>query len=174
MKTNGNGNSNQEQGWLSKALKLAAYPVAGFIGFWVARDHIRHSTFTKLEEEGALKDIYTPYIGKKEKIYDAMGREGITRKEWKALKKESRALSKKYTGDLRDRFEKLGLNDLRSQTREIYKQQTQKALIEGFTAATIVMGGLLILANSKTLSHAFAHREEEDKARDGAGGHTVG
>lgn len=152
--------SGQKPSLFSRALKVLAYPAGGFTGWWVARNHIRHSTFNMLREEGELDEIYKPHVEKKKALRRKL-EQATTQEEEKQIAEELKGLKKQYTLELRERFKALKLNTLKEQSAEIYKQQTHKALIEGFTAATIMMGGILILANSKTLSHAFSDTDKE-------------
>ncbi len=160
-----NGQQQNPDGIINKVLKVAAYPVSGFIGWWVSRNQIRHYTFEKLNDRGGLSDVIDDVEHGDAKLKE------ITLEAVKKIKqpgvmvdlgKEGRPVEKRYTAAIRERFERLGLNTVGKQSEYIYKPQFHKALLEGFTALSISLGAMLILANSKSLSKAFRDAESRD------------
>ncbi|MGE0754286.1 MAG: hypothetical protein AB7L92_03905 [Alphaproteobacteria bacterium] len=135
-----------------KVLSWVAYPVSGFIGYWIAKNHIEHSIFTNLAEEGRLGGIFSQYKKDQQNLdMKMLAAAGDT--ERKAIRKESKVLRQDYLKNLEGRYKELGLDKLSVKAKEVYDQQRHKALIEGFTALSISLGGFLILANSPFLSH---------------------
>ncbi len=165
--TNGNGKKNGEpDNIVSKVLKIAAYPLGGFSGWWVTKNQIRHYTFQKLKARGGLHDVIeTHENGRLQKeMFEAL--EHIRNSDSPYdLKTKSIPLENEYTEAIRERMKKLGLNGIKNQSEYIYKPQFHKALLEGFTAATIAIGGLLIIANSKSLTRAFNDLTDKDEAK---------
>lgn len=154
----------QEPGLVSKALKVLAYPIAALAGYWITRNQIRHSEFTKLKEEKELRDITDPY--KKAKlVINKKIKEAPTKEAKKTFQKEAAELSRDYTNNIRKRFEELGVDTMHAQLKDIYKPQFHKALLEGFTGASIVLIGILSLADSKALTHLF-NKEEKDSQQN--------
>lgn len=163
MEKNGKHNGEPDN-ILSKVLKIAAYPLGAFTGWWVTRNQVRHYTFQKLKVRGGLDDIIATHeegqlnremsealshIRNSDSVYD--------------LTTKNRPLEKEYTEAIRERMKKLGLDGIKNQSEFIYKPQFHKALIEGVTAATIAIGALLIIANSKSLARAFNDITDKEK-----------
>lgn len=157
MTANGNGRHGHEpESILNRVLKFIAYPASVLTGWWVTKNQVRHYTFEKLSKMGGLKDIREKYerdIAQVTTDGAQQLRRGII--EEFDLKKATQDLEREYTEAIRERMQKFKVNKLTRQNGYVYKPQSHKALLEGFTAGSIALGGLLILANSKSLARAF-------------------
>ncbi|MFO0388731.1 MAG: hypothetical protein ACK502_03300 [Alphaproteobacteria bacterium] len=164
MEKNGK-HTNEPDSLLGKALKIVAYPAAAFTGWWVTRNQIRHYTFEKLSKTGGLTDIRQEFDTKIKNLTS----EGVERIQQGnteySLRKVTKPVEQEYTAAIRERMRQLRVHTIERQSEYIYKPQFHKALIEGFTAASIMLGGLLILANSRSLSRAFGDVEDNDVSK---------
>ncbi len=167
---NGNGkHQNEADSLLSKLLKVAAYPLGAFSGWWVTRNQIRHYTFQKLRDRGGLADVISKHEDNVLKKETMAALDHVRHsKDVYDLTLKTRPFEQEYTEAIRDRMKQYGLNGIKRQSEYIYKPQFHKALLEGFTAATIAIGALLVIANSKSLARAFndmTDKEQDDKTR---------
>ncbi len=119
----GNGKKNSEpDNIVSKVLKIAAYPLGAFSGWWVTKNQIRHYTFQKLKGRGGLDDVIAKHEEGllKREMSEALNHIRNTDSVYE-LKVKNQPLESEYTEAIRERMRQLGLNGIKNQSEYIYK-----------------------------------------------------
>lgn len=134
--------------FLSKAFEIVAYPFSAVVGLFVAQKNIRDYAYDNAKNMEAVHDITVPHrdrlrgIGRRANMEISAGREfdliAATREEFRH-----------HPSNVQEGLKKLGIGTFPRQLTFTSSHQKQKAVLEGFGAAAISIGALLLVAESK-------------------------
>jgi hypothetical protein len=158
--------TSAETGFLSKALKVLAFPVAAVSGYWFAQTSIRNSAYDNAKFTGAVKGVSEPHRDALQKIGEKANAI-IEKGKTFDLPKEVRPLFEEHAPLVTKRLEDLNLGTLRKQWGFTSKYQKQQAIMNGLTAAGIAIGAVLSIANMKSIQQAFNRQGTEPKTEEG-------
>jgi hypothetical protein len=161
---------SEKPGIVSKTLRVIAYPVSAFAGYWVAKQRIRDSAYENAK-------FHNAFGAKGEMV--RRGEEGVQKFHEKLKEIGTEAQKAIRDGTPFDIVEKVGHHhaahkqDVEAGLKAVglgplYKRwkfntphQKNMAILDGVTIAGISIGALLTMADSKTLSHLFVSKDRE-------------
>lgn len=174
--------STETHGFLSTALKILAVPAAALAGYWVAANNIRNSVYDRLKFHDGFKSIKPNDRYKKGGVATEIPIAHLPPSQRESSELIAKAVKdvsegKTVEAGFADKIRKLdklteksiaeqlakydGLNTIGKQWKFTHKTGRQRALLEGFTAAGIVLAAIIPLANSKTLMGLFSEKDKE-------------
>ena len=152
-----------EKSPIAKSLNVLAYPISALIGYWFVRHDIRDGAYDAIKKDFPDRN---DFLGQRSAVLkDAFKR--IETGEKVDITQKMTELNREYSREGDAALEALGVNNMGKAWKFVHRGDHRKALMNGFTAAAIALGSLLAIANSKTVSEAFARQEEEEKKKDG-------
>lgn len=151
---------------VTRVLKVLTFPISAAAGFLVTHIEVRGHANKQAKQQRAADPIFDKIvqanddaIAENTRRFDA---KEVTLKEFRALERENR---KTYRRDADARMKQLGRGNFLGKFDYISRSNKNQALIEGITVATIAIGVLLTIADSKTLNNMFQKDENEQKSR---------
>ncbi len=154
-------NNGNPEGFVAKAIKVIAMPIAAASGYWVAARRIYVNAYDNAKEHGLFRDLIN---GERKQGMERIGAKAVAAAKAKTeyeILEESIPFHKVHTDKVLERFKDVGLGSTRKRWGFLRTDQKQAAIIEFMTVAGIAIGALLTVANNKTISHLFSNEQEQ-------------
>ena len=161
--------------WLNRALKIAAYPIAGLSGLLVAANDLHGSAYKKAQSVlgdpffGKIHAKHKPLYKANAEQYERRDKGGVVLTKFfdeemriKNLHSPAVGMKMKELGFSEEFF---GLKDIVHKWKYVNRGSKQQAVVNGMTVAGIAIGALLTMAGSKTLIEMFSGKEEKDQEK---------
>lgn len=149
--------------WVNRIISIAAYPIAGISGIWVAANELHNAAYQKAKGLDG-----NPHFGEIQKLYDGKYVDIAKKFEDGLLNTQQRltaewAVKKEYSKAVGGKMKALGfgdgwgrMEDLPNKWHSVNRGTKQSAIISGLTVAGVAIGALLTIANSKSLIEYFS------------------
>jgi hypothetical protein len=146
---------------LSNVLKLAAVPAGAITGYYAWDASARNFVYKNFASRGFLTDLQKKHKKDWQNTVQKVRAEGSL----EIADKLEDIIENYRSKELRPFFNEMGINS----QRKLYKVMTHNQKIEtgvlAFTAATMVAGGLLMIANNRGMLDLFAKHDKEQNGK---------
>ena len=172
---------NQEKGFFAKALKAAAYPVSGLIGYGIFVRDLHHAVLDKLKKVGSndphggdpeinnavFGDIRSKYRPRYRANLDkSLTGKQMLQTETQTMHEHSQDMGKKMMElGFTERNEFLDFKGVRDKWRYINSSVHHKILLEGIAVTGIALGVLLTMVDNKWLNDRLGGKDKNENSR---------
>jgi len=156
--------NREEDGIVSKILRVIAFPVAAMTGFFAARTSVHNSAYNQAKMLGAFDDILSEATPKSRADIQELVNHTIDTAEY--LKRSAKIKSAyQAVGDVR--MKELGLSNFVRKWKYMAKADQQVVTRAGLAAAGVTLGALLSIADSKLFTRLFSSHSKKDSKEEG-------
>lgn len=149
--------AEERDGIISRAIKVAAYPISGLVGFLYTKNYVHSEFYDNIKETALNKER----MARDAKVAEMFPPPGVT----KDIKNDLSQLHKEYWATTTQRFEEAGYHNTWDYLKGLHANQKWEAATTFLTAAGITLGVLLTVAENKQLRSLLAYKEAEESSK---------
>jgi hypothetical protein len=144
--------------FLTKTLKLLALPLSAVTGLFFGHTFVRNKSYDNLKNLGAFDAERNARLKSAQEIYPKWG-------DTKDVTSEIKELSRNYSKRMDDRIADMGYETMGKRFKLLHRNQKFDAVMQFFTAAGVMLGVVLTIADHKNIFGDLFGTDKDDQTR---------